>query len=92
MTFKPDTTFNSSHRMDVVAINRNYALGKFGEGNGASDDGKCEFSWSGSFTAADGTVMRASFWDFKGSLNAGYVSVWVDNAKYLQEFKDWIKV
>jgi hypothetical protein len=92
MTFKPDQTFNSSHKMDGASIGRTKALAKFPEPNDSNDDGKCEFSWSGSFTAKDGTVMRASFWDWKGGLSQGCgVSIWVDKPKYLQEFKEFIE-
>jgi hypothetical protein len=92
MTFKPDTTFNGSHKMGEAKINLNYALGKFGDGNDSCGDGKCEFSWSGSFTASDGTEMRASFWDWKGSLRHGsYMSIWVDKPEYLQEFTEFIE-
>lgn len=92
MTFKPDSEFNPSHKMGDARINYNYAIGKFGEGDTSNCDGKCSNHWSGSFTAKDGTVMRASFWDWKGGLKAGYgVSIWVSNGKYLDEFKKWIE-
>ena len=92
MTFKPDTTFNSSHKMGEAGITLAKALAKFTEPNDRNDDGKCEFSWSGSYTAKDGTTMRASFWCWKGSLrHGGYVSIWVGNEKYLDEFKRFVE-
>lgn len=92
MTFKIDNRFNSSHKMGEAKINYHYALGKFGEGETDSGDGKCSNLWEGEFTALDGTVMRASMWDYKGSLlYAGYVSVWVSNPAYLDEFIKWIQ-
>lgn len=91
MTFKPDQTFNSSHKMYEAVISHEKALAKFPEPNDENCDGKCEFSWSGSYTAKDGTEMRASFWDWKGSLRCGFVSIWVDKPEYLQEFKQFIE-
>ena len=92
MTFKPDQTFNSSHKMGDAKITLDKALAKFPEPNDSNDDGKVEHSWSGSFTATDGTVMRASFWNWKGSLRyGGYVSTWVDKPDYLDEFKKFIE-
>lgn len=90
--FKPDQTFNSSHKMGEANITLQKALAKFPEPNDSNDDGKCEFSWSGSFKAKDGTEMRASFWDWKQSLrHGGYVSIWVDKPDYLMEFKKFIE-
>lgn len=90
--FKPDQTFNSSHKMGDAKISLEKALAKFPEPNDETDDGKCEYSWSGSFTAKDGTVMRASFWDWKGGLTVGMgVSIWVSNLRYLDEFKRFIE-
>jgi hypothetical protein len=92
MTFKPDTTFNSSHKMGDARITLEKALAKFPEHNDASDDGKVEHGWSGSFKAKDGTEMRASFWCWKGSLRWGnQVSIWVDKPEYLVEFKRFIE-
>lgn len=92
MTFKPDTTFNSSHKMGEAKISLDKALIKFPEHNDASDDGKVEHGWSGSFKAKDGTEMRASFWCWKGSLrHGGYVSLWVSNQMYLPEFIRYIE-
>jgi len=92
MTFKPDQTFNSSHKMGDARITLAKALTKFPEPNIPTSDGKVEFDWSGSFTAKDGTVMRASFWDWKGSLKWGnYVSIWVDKPEYLAEFKKFVE-
>ncbi len=90
--FKPDTIFNSSCKMGDAKISRDRALAKFPEPNECDVDGKVEFSWSGTFTAADGTVMRASFWDWKGSLKWGdQVSIWVDKPEYLPEFKRFVE-
>jgi hypothetical protein len=92
MTFKPDTEFNSSHKMGDAKITLEKALAKFPEFNDENCDGKVEHSWSGSFTAADGTIHRASFWNWKGGLRMGYgVSIWVDKPEYLQEFKQFIE-
>jgi hypothetical protein len=93
MTFKPDQTFNSSHKMGDAKITFAKAIAKFGTGNDESDgDGKVENSWSGTFTANDGTVHRASFWNWKKGLNYGAgVSVWISNEKYLPEFTRYIE-
>ena len=92
MTFKPDQTFNPSYKMSEAKITRQCALLKFHEPNDSSDADKCEFSWSGSYTAKDGTLMRASLWDWKGSLRWGnQVSIWVDKPEYLHEFKQFVE-
>jgi hypothetical protein len=91
-TFKPDTIFNSSYKMGDAKISYDRIMAKFPESNCDDDCGKCEFSWSGAFTAADGTVMRASFWDWKGGLRHGFgVSIWVSDYRYLTEFKRFIE-
>jgi hypothetical protein len=92
MTFIPDTSFNSSHKMGDASISLTRALEKFPNPNDSESDGKCEYSWSGSFIASDGTKIRASFWDWKGGLRAGCgVSIWVDDSKYLDEFRKFIQ-
>lgn len=90
--FKPDTTFNSSHKMGDAKITLAKALEKFGEGDTDDCDGKVANYWGGSFTTQDGTVRRASFWNWKGSLNyGGYVSVWISKPEYLPEFIRFIE-
>lgn len=90
MIFKPDHKFNSSHKMDEAKISLDKALKEFGEGDTECE--KVEHLWSGSFTAKDGTVMRAAFWDWKGGLRMGFgVSIWVDKPEYLPEFKQFIE-
>ena len=92
MTFKPDQTFNSSHKMGEASISLQKALAKFPEPNTDDGDGKVEFQWSGRYVTKDATVIRASFWDWKNSLrHGGYVSIWVSNEKYLDEFKRYIE-
>lgn len=91
MSFKTDLTFNSSHKMDNAAVSwdkLHYKLGQASEYNGDKSDAY----WGGTFTANDGKVMRASVWDWKGALKAGYgASIWVDEAKYIDEFKRWLE-
>ena len=92
MRFIPDQTFNSSHKMGDARITLSKALAKFPNPETEDGDGKVEFQWSGSFVAADGTKMRASFWCWKGSLRWGnQVSIWVDKPEYLPEFKRFIE-
>ena len=92
MRFVPDTIFNPSHKMEEAKISLDKALSKFPDPETDSGDGKVAYHWSGAFTASDGTVMRASFWDWKQGLEAcSRVSIWVSNEKYLQEFKKFIE-
>jgi hypothetical protein len=89
-TFTTDLDFNSSHKQGDAKISLDKALAKFGETNESCD--KCDYIWSGSFTANDGATVRASLWDWNGSLtHAGYVSIWVSDKKYLDEFKRFIQ-
>lgn len=89
--FKPDTIFNGSHKMGSATISLKKALAKFPETN-EDDCEKVEYSWSGSFTASDGTVLRVSFWDYKGTLRmSNQVSLWISNPAYLDEFKRYIE-
>lgn len=94
MRFTTDNQFNSSHKMGVAMMTTvEKAIVKFPYYDDSDCDGKVEFYWSGSFTARDGSVHRAAFWDWKGSLRNGYgVSVWIDNPNYLPEFIKFIEV
>jgi hypothetical protein len=78
--------------MGEAKITLDKALAKFPNPDTEDGDGKVEFLWSGSFIAADGVEMRASFWCWKGSLRyGGYVSIWLDKPEYLPEFKRFIE-
>ena len=87
MTFKRDDKFNSSFKMGEAKVPYINTIANFGSGDTSNCDGKVPNLWSGSFKARNGTVMRASFWNWNGGLIIGEgVSVWVSNPKYLTEF------
>lgn len=93
MTFKqafyPDTIFNSSHKMGEAKISLEKALAKFPD---YETEEKCEYIWSGCFSASDGNEIRASFWSWKGGLTyCGLVSIWIKDDRYLDEFKRFIQ-
>jgi hypothetical protein len=92
MTFKQDSKFTSSYKMENALISYSKAIERFGEGTTGSMDDKCSNQWGGTFTTRDGTEIRVSFWDWKGGLGYGCgVSIWVDTPKYLSEFKAYIE-
>jgi hypothetical protein len=91
--FATDSEFNPSHKLGQAdAVTLATLTLKLGEPNYEDEyDSRVSVEWSGQFTASDGTVMRASVWDYKGSLAFNKsVSLWVSNGNYLNEFKEWL--
>jgi hypothetical protein len=90
MHFISDDIFNPSHKMGEAKMSLATTLERFPDYKSGCD--KCAFSWSGIFVTSSGERVRASFWDWKGSLRyAGYVSIWVSDYNYLNEFQSFLE-
>lgn len=89
-SFTTDGIFNGSHFMASVNVSWERMHSKFGKASDYTCD-KSEATWEGNFKANDGTIHRASMYDYQGCLmGCGSIHLWIDDERYLNEFISFV--